>query len=106
MTVDTNKAREIAQQWKDKAADERDEYFTSIDADRSQKTAALLLALADAHDRMAKDAARYKWLRQPDPLKRAAHIAVLTHNGGWVASGEQADAAIDAAMGADQRGKK
>ena len=48
--------------------------------------------------RMARDAARYRWLRQPNPLHREAHIAVLTHNGGWVASEEKADAAIDAAM--------
>ena len=55
-------------------------------------------ALLDERDALARDAARYRWLRQPNPLHREAHIAVLTHNGGWVASGERADAAIDAAM--------
>lgn len=49
-------------------------------------------------DALARDATRYRWLRQPNPLHREAHIAVLTHNGGWVASEEKADAAIDAAM--------
>ena len=55
-------------------------------------------ALLDERDALARDAARYRWLRQPNPLHREAHIAVLTHNGGWVASEEKADAAIDAAM--------
>jgi chorismate mutase len=49
-------------------------------------------------DALARDAARYRWLRQPNPLHREAHIAVLTHNGGWVASEEKADAAFAAAM--------
>ncbi len=92
--IDTNKAREYAELLLlfegQPSADE-----LKINAGR------MLLALADAHDSMAKNDARYRWLRQPDPLKRAAHIAVLTHNGGWVASGEQADTAIDAAMGSD-----
>ena len=55
-------------------------------------------ALKAERDALARDAARYRWLRQPNPLHREAHIAVLTHNGGWVASEEKADAAIDAAM--------
>lgn len=56
------------------------------------------VSISEQLRRMARDAARYRWLRQPNPLHREAHIAVLTHNGGWVASGERADAAIDAAM--------
>ena len=56
------------------------------------------VSISEQLRRMACDAARYRWLRQPNPLHREAHIAVLTHNGGWVASGERADAAIDAAM--------
>ena len=57
-----------------------------------------VLKLVQERDALARDAARYRWLRQPNPLHREAHIAVLTHNGGWVASEEKADAAIDAAM--------
>ena len=56
------------------------------------------VSISEQLRRMARDAARYRWLRQPNPLHREAHIAVLTHNGGWVASEEKADAAIDAAM--------
>lgn len=56
------------------------------------------VSISEQLRRMVRDAARYRWLRQPNPLHREAHIAVLTHNGGWVASGERADAAIDAAM--------
>ena len=48
-----------------------------------------------------RDAGRYRWLRQPNALERAAHIAVLTHNGGYVATEDRADAAIDAAMAKD-----
>ena len=48
-----------------------------------------------------RDAVRYRWLRQPNALERAAHIAVLTHNGGYVATEDRADAAIDAAMAKD-----
>lgn len=50
-----------------------------------------------------KDAERYWWLRQPDPLSRGAHIVVLTRGGGWVASGEQADAAIDALLSKERK---
>ena len=48
-----------------------------------------------------RDAGRYRWLRQPNALERAAHIAVLTHNGGYVATEASADSAIDAAMAKD-----
>ena len=48
----------------------------------------------------ARDAARYRWLRQPNAIRREAHIAVLTENGGYVATEEMADRAIDAAMAA------
>lgn len=70
-------------------------YDVDYDEDRVVRAAAQLKQERDA---LARDAARYRWLRQPNPLHREAHIAVLTHNGGWVASGERADAAIDAAM--------
>lgn len=49
-------------------------------------------------DALAQDAARYRWLRTAGALRRAAHIAVLTRGGGYVAENEQADFAIDAAM--------
>lgn len=48
------------------------------------------------------NAERYEWLTAGTPkdaLQRPAHIAVLTRNGGFVATGEQANAAIDAARG-------
>lgn len=48
-----------------------------------------------------RDAGRYRWLRQPNALERAAHIAVLTHNGGFVATEDRADSAIDSAMAKD-----
>lgn len=47
---------------------------------------------------LARDAARYRWLRQPNAIRREAHIAVLTEGGGYVATEEMADRAIDKAM--------
>lgn len=62
--------------------------------------AALMSAIASA----VQDAKRYRWLRHEGALKRAAHIAVLTRNGGYVAEEEVADAAIDAALAQSQQG--
>lgn len=84
MTIDTNKARErsarLAQLGNEHALDELTE------------AAALLLQLADAHDRMLPLLVRY---RNETPLGHQPHM--IAH---------EADAAIDAAMGADQRGKE
>jgi hypothetical protein len=90
----------------DQLKQERDTLAKEVDACASTLPGPYYMDPPDGGDvsiseqlrRMARDAARYRWLRQPNPLHREAHIAVLTHNGGWVASGERADAAIDAAM--------
>lgn len=85
MTIDTNKARELAQALKHYAGTRSNgEAKTEVDA------AALLLALADAHDRMAKALERIR----NEPYTSTADARLIAHR------------AIDAAMGADQRGKK
>ena len=86
--------------------DERDALAREVDACAAALPGPYYMDPPDGGDvpiseqvkRMARDAARYRWLRQPNPLHREAHIAVLTHTGGWVASEEKADAALDAAM--------
>ena len=95
----------VLSEWQ-KLVAERDTLAKEVDACASTLPGPYYMDPPDGGDvsiseqlrRMARDAARYRWLRQPNPLHREAHIAVLTHNGGWVASGERADAAIDAAM--------
>ena len=128
MTVDIEKARALVDVFRDqsqriicqgtspfalKVADlidalmaERDALAREVDACAAALPGPYYMDPPDGGDvpiseqvkRMARDAARYRWLRQPNPLHREAHIAVLTHNGGWVASEEKADAVIDAAM--------
>ena len=95
----------VLSEWQ-KLVDERDALAREVDACAAALPGPYYMDPPDGGDvsiseqlrRMARDAARYRWLRQPNPLHREAHIAVLTHNGGWVASEEKADAAIDAAM--------
>ena len=94
--IDIANARALVETLKDYA--EHPSSFTDISPTEADAAADLIAALLDERDALARDAARYRWLRQPNPLHREAHIAVLTHNGGWVASEEKADAAIDLAM--------
>lgn len=82
----------------DAAADLIDALLNEVERLNSPVVLSEWQKLVAERDALARDAARYRWLRQPNPLHREAHIAVLTHNGGWVASEEKADAAIDAAM--------
>lgn len=49
-------------------------------------------------DALRRDAERYRWLRTKGALRREAHIAVLTKNGGFVGEEEVVDAVIDAAL--------
>lgn len=88
--IDTNKAREYAELLLlfegQPSADE-----LKINAGR------MLLALADAHDSMAKNDARYRWMAQ-------GGCPFAETDDAWD-SKESLDAAIDAAMGAEQRSK-
>lgn len=78
----------------------------SYRADESEKECLTLRArIAELEAQVAAltpDAERYRWLRQPNPLQRGAHIAVLTREGGWVASVERADCAIDECINAER----
>lgn len=105
--IDTNKARELAQKLMVRADCARLAHTPETDIDEA---AALLLALADAHDRMAKDAARYRWLADKvlacdygDNSRENFAIGwIIRHcKGPSVIYGPSIDAAIDAAMGAD-----
>lgn len=80
MTIDTNKAREIA----GKLLDQTDIRIRG-DSEMEEQAAALLLALADAHDKMLALLVRY---RNETPLGHQPHMIAY-----------EADAAIDAAMG-------
>ena len=99
---DTNKARELADGIKIEIGYprclhcDRDRYC--LNCSEIAQAAALLLQLADAHDRMAKDAARYRWLRNP---ARFLNITIEGWSPRKTLHSEHADAAIDAAMGAD-----
>ena len=69
------------------------------------EAASALVSLRDENAALRKDAERYRWLRGKGALKRQAHIAVLTRNGGYVAEEEVADAAIDAALAQPRGGE-
>lgn len=109
--IDTNKAREIAQRLK-----EGEQPIINLskllgvklpDGTLLPEAAALLLALADEHDRMAKDAARYRYYRNltlcewthPIVVKQVRHDSGIRYEG--PVHGQELDALTDAAMGAD-----
>ena len=104
MTIDTNKAREYAELLLlfegQPSADE-----LKINAGR------MLLALADAHDRMAKDAARYQKVRRlvvdyNQPLQWDGQgKPPVDDMSDWLdcSTDTEFDVAIDAAMGADPK---
>lgn len=102
--INTNKARELGK--------------NGIGVPDLVEAAALLLQLAEAHDSMAKDAARYRWLRdhggatyqttatQPTGMKAAIFMRLPSMNasGTFMLKGDYADSIVDndiAAMGAD-----
>ncbi len=58
----------------------------------------LLRSLADALEQANINAERYLRLRNRDK-DMSVHIAVLTHNGGYCPTGDECDAAVDAARG-------
>lgn len=100
--IDTNKAREYAE----KLLDQADTRIRG-DCEMEERAAALLLALADEHDRMAKDAARYRYYRNltlcewthPIVVEQVRHDSGIRYEG--PVHGQELDALTDAAMGAD-----
>lgn len=115
MTIETKKARELAQRLKD--AEQPIINLSKLlgvklpDGTLLPEAAALLLALADAHDRMAKDAAMLQFLLgDEDNLTGRFNSIYMRWNGEGGAAGFKAEIQrwvdANAAMGADQRGKE